>query len=127
MNNDKPTKKVRTIAFDFDGVIAKYEGFVSKDDVQEPITEVVKAMGLLREAGYKILIYSTRGDAFLRKYCEKFSVPFDYINHNPEKQGENPGKPIAWVYVDDRAINYGGQKAEKLVEEISKFKAYWQK
>jgi hypothetical protein len=122
---DKP--KVRTIAFDFDGVIAKYAGFISKDDIQEPIVEVVKAIKLLKSSGNKILLYSTRGNEFLKNYCEKFSVPYDYINHNPDKQGENPGKPIALVYVDDRAVCYKGQKAEELVDEISNFKAYWEK
>jgi len=126
MNNGKRAVKVRTIAFDFDGVIAKYEGFVSKEDVQNPIVEVVEAIRNLKDSGHNILIYSTRGDKYLKNYCEKFSIPFTWINRRPDKQGDNPGKPIAWVYVDDRAICYKGQKAEKLVEEISNFKAYWE-
>ncbi len=115
------------IAFDFDGVIAHYTGFIAKDDVQEPNIEVVKAMHLLKERGCKILIHSTRGDDFLKKYCERFSIPADYINHRPDKQGDNPGKPIAFVYVDDRAICYRGENAETLVSEIENFKTYWKK
>jgi len=125
--NPEKTSKVRTIAFDFDGVIAKYEGFISKDDVQSPLSEVVKAIKQLKGVGHNILIYSTRGDEYLKNYCEKFSVPYTWINRRPDKQGDNPGKPIAWVYVDDRAICYKGQKAEELVDEISKFQAYWEK
>ena len=121
------TAKTRTIAFDFDGVISKYGGFVSKNDIQEPISEVVKAIQLLKGRGFKILIHSTRGDDFLKDYCEKFSIPFDYINRRPDKQGDNPGKPVAYVYVDDRAICYKGQTAEDLVTEIDTFKAYWEK
>ena len=60
-------------------------------------------------------------------YCEKFSVPFDYINRRPDLEGENPGKPIAFVYVDDRAICYRGQTAADLLSEIERFKPYWQK
>ena len=60
-------------------------------------------------------------------YCEKFSIPFDYINRRPDKEGDNPGKPIAFVYVDDRAICYKGESAEDLVNEIENFKAYWEK
>ena len=44
-----------------------------------------------------------------------------------EREGDNPGKPIAFVYVDDRAVCYKGQSAEDLVSEIENFKAYWQK
>lgn len=114
------------IAFDFDGVIASYNGFVSKEDVREPNTEVIRAMKLLQEKGFKILLHSTRGDEFLRKYCERFSVPFDYINHRPDIAGDNPGKPIASIYIDDRAICYKGEAAEALVSEIENFKPYWQ-
>jgi hydroxymethylpyrimidine pyrophosphatase-like HAD family hydrolase len=120
------TKKGRVIAFDFDGVVAKYNGFVSPDDVQEPIAETIKAMRLLKEKGYRILIHSTRGNKFLKDYCERFAIPVDFINRNPEMKGENPGKPIAWVYVDDRSVLYTGQSAETLVSEIENFKAYWQ-
>jgi hypothetical protein len=113
------------IAFDFDGVIAQYHGFVSKEDIQEPNLEVVRTMTLLREKGCKILLYSTRGDDFLKMYCEKFSVPYDYVNHRPDKEGDNPGKPIANVYIDDRALNYHGQTAEVLLEELKNFTPHW--
>lgn len=117
----------RVIAFDFDGVLATYSGFVAKDDIKAPNPEVIQAIETLRAQGYKILIHSTRGDEFLQKYCEQFSIPFDYINRRAEREGENPGKPIAFVYVDDRAVCYKGQSAAELVSEIVNFKAYWQK
>jgi hypothetical protein len=117
----------RTIAFDFDGVIAKYEGFKGGQHVEQPIPQVVEAIKKLKEIGHKILIFSTRGDEFLKEYCDHFSIPVDYINHNPDRQGENPGKPIAFVYVDDRAVRYNGQSTDELVSEIINFKAYWEK
>ena len=113
------------IAIDFDGVLASYNGFVAKDDIQEPNPEVVKAITLLREKNFKILLHSTRGDEFLKMYCERFSIPVDYINHRPDREGENPGKPIAFAYVDDRAICYRGETAEALVSEILNFEPYW--
>ncbi len=119
-------KKKKTIAFDFDGVIANYNGFVSREHREEPITETVKAIKLLQEKGFNILIHSSRGDDFLRSYLEGYQIPYDYINHNPNKQGDNPGKPLAHVYIDDRAISFRGQKAEDLVSEIENFKAHWE-
>ncbi len=78
-------KKTKTIAFDFDGVIAKYEGFVSKEDEKEPVFEVVEAIKKLKEKGFKILIHSTRGDDFLKMYCEKYFIPYDFINRRTDK------------------------------------------
>jgi hypothetical protein len=94
------------VAFDFDGVIAAYKGYNPTDLDPKPISDVVNAMRILHEKGLKILVHSTRGDAFLREYCERYGVPFDYINKRPDRNGENPGKPIAFVYVDDRALCY---------------------
>lgn len=120
-------KKTRVFAFDFDGVIAQYNGFVDKDHTGEPIKEVVGAIKILKEKGHQILIHSTRGDDLLKEYCTRNDIPYDYINTNPNLQGENPGKPIAYVYVDDRAVRYSGQSTDELVSELENFKAYWQR
>jgi hypothetical protein len=122
-----PHTTAPVIAFDFDGVLAQYHGFVAKDDVQEPNPEVLKAIHLLKEKGCKILLHSTRGDEFLKKYCKRFAIPVDYINRRPDLEGENPGKPIATVYIDNRALNYHGQSAEELLDEIAAFKPHWAK
>ena len=122
----EPIKKIRTYAFDFDGVIAHYEGFKGPDVVGEPNAEVVKAIRMLKEEGHKILVHSTKGDELLKKYCTEHNIPVDYFNRRPDMEGENSGKPIAFVYVDDRAICYRGQSAEELAGEILSFKAYWQ-
>jgi len=124
---DKKLKKSRVYAFDFDGVIAEYEGFKGATHTGKPIDEVVKAIRILKNNGHKILVHSTRGYELLKRYCNENDIPVDYYNRNPELEGENPGKPIASVYIDDRAICYKGQTAEELVEELEAFKAYWQK
>jgi len=115
----------RVYAFDFDGVISQYSGFKGVKHTEKPNNEVVKAIKILKKKGHKILIYSTRGNELLKKYCEEYNIPVDYFNRNPETEGENPGKPVAWVYVDDRAVCYRGQTAEQLVEEIETFKTHW--
>ena len=117
----------RVIAFDFDGVLAQYSGFISARDIQPPNPAVLDTIKILKERGNKILIHSTRGDEFLREYCTQFSIPVDYINRRPDREGENPGKPIASVYVDDHALCYKGQSSEELVAEIENFKTYWRK
>lgn len=117
--------KTQTYAFDFDGTMTKYEKFRGNEVVDEPRPEVIKAIKLLRAQGHKIIIYSTRSNEVLKKWCEKYDVQVDYFNENPEYQPGNPGKPVAYVYVDDRAICYRGQTAEKLVEELNNFEVFY--
>jgi len=120
--------KAKTLAFDFDGVIAEYDGnFKGEGHAGKPLIEVVKAISILKEQGYKILIHSTRSSEVLKKYCEEYKIPADYYNNNPEDKTGNPGKPLASLYIDDRALLYKGQKAEELVKEILDFKVYYKK
>lgn len=120
--------KPKTFAFDFDGVVSKYDGVFKGDEkVDQPRPEIVKAIKILKKQGHKILIYSSRSSKVLKKYCQKHKIPVDYYNLNPNYKTGNPGKPVASVYVDDRAICYQGQSAEKLVKEINSFKVYYSK
>jgi len=118
--------KRHSFAFDFDGVIASYNGFKGANHTQPPIPAVVDAIRTLKERGHTIIIHSTRGEKLLRQYLEQHNIPFDYINENPARAGENPGKPVAYAYIDDRAVCYKGQSADELVHELTTFKAYWQ-
>lgn len=120
-------KKQREYAFDFDGVISEYEGFKGLRHTGTPNMEVVKAIRLLKADGHIIIVHSTKGEDTLKAYCAEHDIPVDYFNRNPAREGENPGKPAAYVYIDDRAVCYRGQSAEQLVNEITNFKAYWQK
>lgn len=119
--------KLRSFAFDFDGVIAKYEGFKGTDHFGEPNDEIVSTIRELSQLGHKIIVYSTRSNASLEQYCKKHNIPVDYYNHNPKVEGENPGKPIAYAYIDDRAICYRKQSTKELLNEILQFKAHWEK
>ena len=119
--------KPRAIAFDFSGVITKYKGFIEKDYQYEPNMEVVQAIRALKEKGYKILIHSTEGEDYLKKYCESYAIPYDWINRRTDKESDNPDKPMVSVYVDDRAICYKGQETAELLEEIIHFQPYWKK
>ncbi len=119
----------RAIAFDFLGVVAKHDGlpFSSEEKYIEhdPNFEVVEAMRQLREKGYKILLHSTLAHELLEGYVQKHNLPVDEINKNSDVESGNSGKPVAHLYVDDRAFQYRGQTADELVEQIDTFKPYW--
>lgn len=111
---------MKIIAFDFDGVLAKYDGWEGYQHLGEPIDGMRKVLQQLKSDGWKIIIYTTRGNAEIAEWCKKYDMLYDYINMNPEIQGQNPGKPVASIYVDDRAIRFTGD-AKKLMKDIREF------
>lgn len=113
---------IKTIAFDFDGVLAQYDGWKGYQHLGKPIEGMREVLQQLKSDGWKILIYTTRGNAEIAEWCKKYDMPVDYINMNPEIQGKNPGKPIASIYVDDRAIRFTGD-VKKLIEDIREFES----
>lgn len=106
-----------TAAFDFDGVISKYDGWKGIGVFGDPIWNVVSAMRTLHTSGWKIIIYTTRGVQEIKGYLTEFNIPFDEINRNTDIDSLGT-KPISDVYIDDRAICYCGQSGGELVKEI---------
>jgi adenylylsulfate kinase len=111
---------MKTICWDFDGVIAHYDGWQGVDVFGAPNWEAVKAMqALAAEGGYYIIIWTTRTvTPALKDYLIRNKIPYDSINssaHNPPGTSQ---KPIYDVFIDDRAIHYRGQKTEKLIRSI---------
>ncbi len=101
--------KKKTMCVDFDGVIADYsQGFKGVDIFGDPMPGVAETMQALTDAGWRLIVFTTRPDTpALRQYLEANGIPFDAINENPEQpEGANPGKPIADVYLDDRAYRF---------------------
>lgn len=120
------TSRPKNYAFDFDGVIAQYDGYRGSDHAGEPILEVVEAIRTLKSHGHTIIVYAaTRENDFLRAYAEKHNIPIDHYNENPQIATGRTHKPVAHVYIDDRAVTYRGQNAADLVEEIETFEVYW--
>jgi hypothetical protein len=129
MDYSEKGKRKKAVAFDFLGVVTKHDGnpFISEETYAEaePNASVIKAMGSLQERGYKIIIHSTIANSIIETYCAKHNVPFDEINGNSDYQSGNSGKPVAEVYVDDRALQYSGQSPEELLEQVINFRPYW--
>jgi len=96
------------VAIDFDGTIAKYDGWKGYRHFGELIDGAKEAISVLREQGFKVIIYSTRGTIELEDYLNHNGIEYDYININPEVTTQNPGKPYADVYIDDRAFHFTG-------------------
>jgi len=112
----------RTIAVDFDGVIADYDGYKGPGVLGAPRPDVRDAMRTLRAEGWKIVINTTRGQQEIADYLARNEIPYDEINQNSDYKTQGP-KPVADVYWDDRAVCYTGD-ATKDLDAIRKFRTW---
>ena len=115
-----------TICFDLDGVLAKYDGWCGWRCILSPVPGAKEILEELKKQGHTIIIYTTRGNCEVQEWCKTYSIPYDHINCNPDVQGNNPGKPIADVYVDDRAIKFNGDW-QQFVRNLRAFDVWWEK
>ena len=111
-----------TIAVDFDGVIADYDGWKGKETCGPPRADVVEVLEVLRAEGWKIIVHSSRATDEIRPYLIEHGIPFDEINRNSSSQTGGT-KPVATVYWDDRACRYSGD-AHKDLETIRNFRTW---
>lgn len=116
------------IAIDFDGVLHLYsKGWNGGEIYDPPVPGAKEAMEKLKEAGHTLYIFSTRSNKIFRKkdpvdhnkamkeWLEKHEIPFDKI--------WTFGKPMADIFIDDRAIGFRGNW-DDTVEEVANFKIW---
>jgi adenylylsulfate kinase len=112
----------RTIAVDFDGVIANYDGYKGPGVLGDPRPDVRQALRLLKDEGWKVIIYTTRGEQEIAAYLAKHGIPYDEFNCNSDYRTQGP-KPVADVYWDDRAVCYSGDASQDL-DRIRNFRTW---
>jgi hypothetical protein len=111
------------VALDFDGVINSYKsGWKGETETDDPVMGAAEGILKLLETGLDIVIYSTRagspeGEQTIRDYLRKL------IGEKADTIKITDGKPIAAVYVDDRAVTFSGNW-EEMPEKIEKFKSW---
>jgi adenylylsulfate kinase len=119
----------KTLAVDFDGVIASYDVWKGKGNFGEPIDGVHKYIQKLRNLGWRIVIHTTRLETHqVKEYLDRHGIQYDYINHNPEniEQQAHPCKPLATVYLDDRGLTFNGDW-ERAFNNIIDFEVWYRK
>lgn len=114
---------MKTVCFDFDATINSYKSDWLGVSIlpDPPVAGIKEQIDIIREK-YKVIIYSTRcstqdGKEAVRKWLEKYNIEVDGLSYE---------KPIAFVYVDDRAICFEGN-AEGLAEKVDNFKNWIEK
>lgn len=115
---------MKTVVFDFDGVIHSYKsGWQGIDKIpDEPVSGIREAITDIRNAGYKVVVVSTRcadpkGKSAVEQYLNKYKVVVDDVCTE---------KPPAIVYIDDRAICFDGN-CNTLLNRINEFTPWHEK
>jgi len=108
----------KTVCVDFDGTLVK----LSKDfeQFEKVLPGAREALHELKRLGCKIIIHTARPHANghlneIADYLEEESIPFDEININSECEWESI-KPLAHLYIDDRALRFEGDWESTLVK-----------
>lgn len=114
----------KTVVFDFDGVIHSYtSGWKGENVIPDPpVPEIAQAIKSIREAGYEVVVVSTRcksgvGMGAILQYLEKNGIEVDDVMAE---------KPPAICYIDDRAICFDGH-AETLLDKVMSFKSWMER
>jgi phosphoglycolate phosphatase-like HAD superfamily hydrolase len=91
--------RAKTIMVDLDGVLCTEEMFLERP-LAQPIAGAAAALRRLRAAGYVVVIYTARG-------WGEYRVAKQWLDdHGFEYDGLHMGKPVADVWIDDRAIRF---------------------
>jgi adenylylsulfate kinase len=106
-------EREQSIAVDFDGVVAEYDGWKGATVLGSPRKDVLRVLHTLRSEGWKIIIHTTRSASEISEYLVRHNIPHDEINQNSSYQNGGP-KPVATIYWDDRALRYSGDALEDL-------------
>ena len=114
----------KTVVFDFDGVIHSYTSGWQGIGVipDKPINAIKEAIDDIRNAGYEVVVVSTRcrevkGIKAIEDWLKFYNIGVDGITAD---------KPPAIVYIDDRAICFDGD-AKSLLNKINDFKPWYAK
>lgn len=116
----------QTVVFDFDGVIHSYKsGWKGPTIIPDPpVPGIADALKKIREAGYEIVVVSTR----CRNGLGKLAIQNWLNKNNMGDLVDNicSEKPPAICYIDDRAICFDGNP-NTLLETIRNFKPWYHK
>lgn len=109
--NNKLTKEKLRICFDLDNTLVTYPTIVGDYSTVKPITKNITLLKNLKDDGHEIIIYTARRmkthNGNVGKVIKDIaSVTIDTLERlNIDYDELIFGKPIADIYIDDRAIN----------------------
>jgi len=117
----------RTAVVDLDGTISMYDKWRGETHFGEPVPFAREALTELREWGWRIVVYTTRGnDSLVHQWLLTNKIPFDTINSNAHNPPGTSFKPIADVYFDDRDAHVVGKKPYDWIRAMKRVRKLYQ-
>ena len=111
----------KTVVVDFDATLANYESWeVNGATPGSPREDVVNGLRRLKDVGWTVGILSTRNNKTIQDWLARHDLLslVDFINENPDQPENCSHKPIAFIYIDDRAARYNGENMGEIVDYI---------
>lgn len=115
------------IAIDFDGVLHLYsKGWNGGEIYDPPVSGAKEALTALKKQGHTLYIFSTRNNKLFHKdekdqqkameaWLKQHEIPYDKI--------WSFGKPMADLFIDDRALTFRGDWTQTL-HDVEVFKVW---
>ena len=114
MDYNRPLKKLKWVAIDFDGVIANNSGHPNYV-ATTPIDGAKEALTELQRRGWKVVIYTARPYSDyenIERFLNDHEIPFKHIVC---------GKLLAERYYDDRNIGFKQTGWQTLLDECGEY------
>jgi hypothetical protein len=114
----------KTIAIDFDGVLAAYDGWKGEEHYGAPLPGAIEFVKTLLDERYIVVIFTTRagtsaGIDRLEGWLKLHGL--EALLH--DRLVITCIKPPAWLYIDDRCFLFKG--TYPTINEIEDFKPWW--
>ena len=106
----------KTLLIDLDGVLNNYNGNYDKDFVP-PMKDGAKDLLEKLSKDYEIKLFTSRNKLLAGKWIIENNLDEFITDIISEKQP-------AWIYIDDRCINFNGNYA-KLYDDIINFEVWY--
>jgi hypothetical protein len=107
-----------TVCVDLDGVLNLYDGWKGADYFHPPRPGADEFLRALGEQGYRVIVFTIRWAEHVEQWLEAHGLR-GLVAEVTDK------KPVAHVYLDDRAICFQGD-FEQALRQIQGFKAHWE-
>jgi len=106
------------VCVDLDGVLNSFDGWKGAEFFHPPRPGAREFLAELNRLGFRVVIFTVRWAPHVEAWLERFGLAA-LVSQVTDK------KPAAFVYVDDRAICFGGD-FDRTLKEIGGFKAHWE-
>ena len=106
----------KTILIDLDGVLNEYQGGFEKGYIP-PMKDGVKEFLQSLSKDYELKLFTTRNKILATKWLIENNIDNYFTDITNTKD-------LAWLYIDDRCINFDGN-FDNLVTSVNSFKPWY--